>query len=66
MDYKNIIIPTIKAIIASTPTKKQRIPRSSGRKIYKPANAQINPVPHIENPKTTKAIFTTNFMLIGR
>ena len=42
------------------------MPRITGRKIYKPANIQTNPVPHTEKPTATKAILTTNFMLIGR
>ena len=42
------------------------MPRITGRKIYHPANAQTNPVPHTEKPTATKAILTTNFMLIGR
>jgi hypothetical protein len=66
MVYKKDSITRIKRIIAPKPTKKERIPRITGRKKYKPANAQINPVPHTENPKATRTIFTTNFMLIGR
>ena len=66
MIYKNEKRKRIKRIIAPKPTKKERIPRITGRKRYKPTNAQINPVPHTENPKATNAIFTTNFMLIGR
>jgi len=56
-------------MIANTATnvkRQERIARSKGRKKYKPANAQINPVPHTENPMATNPIFTTNFMLIGR
>ena len=56
----------INRMIAPKPTKKERIPRMTGRKRYKPTKAQINPVPHREQPKTTATIFTTNLMLIGR
>lgn len=56
----------INRIIAPKPTKKVRIPPITGRKRYKPTKAQINPVPHTEQPKATRTIFTTNFMLIGR
>jgi hypothetical protein len=66
MVYKKDSITRIKRIIANNPTKKERIPRITGRKIYKPANTQINPVPHTEKPTTANAIFTTHFMLIGR
>ena len=66
MVYRKDSITRRKRIIAPKPTKKERIPRMTGRKRYKPTNTQINPVPHTENPKVTNAIFTTNFMLIGR
>jgi len=66
MVYRKDSITRIKRIIANNPTKKERIPRITGRKKYKPAKAQINPVPHTKQPKTTATIFTTNFMLIGR
>ena len=56
----------INRMIAPKPTKKERIPRMTGRKRYKPTKAQINPVPHREQPQTTATIFTTNLMLIGR
>jgi hypothetical protein len=55
-----------KRIIAPKPTNTERIARSMGKNKYRPTKAQINPVPHTQNPKTTKTIFTTNFMLIGR
>ena len=56
----------INRMIAPKPTKKERIPRITGRKRYKPTKAQTNPVPHREQPKTIATIFTTNLMLIGR
>jgi len=65
MGYKKVSIARIKRIIAPMPTKKERIPRITGRKRYKPTKAQINPVPHTQKPKTAKTIFKTNFMLIG-
>jgi hypothetical protein len=66
MDYKKVRRMKRKRIIAPKPTNTERIPRRMGRNKYKPTNAQINPVPHTQNPKATKTIFTTNFMLIGR
>jgi hypothetical protein len=65
-DYKKVSIARIKRMIAPMPTKKQRIPRITGRKRYKPTKVQINPAPHTQKPKATNTIFTTNFMLIGR
>jgi hypothetical protein len=56
----------IKMIIAANPNKMDRIARRIGKNKYKPTKAQTNPAPQIENPKTTTATFTTNFMLIGR
>jgi hypothetical protein len=50
-----------KRIIAPKPTNTERIARSMGKNKYRPTKAQINPVPHTQNPKTTKTIFTTNF-----
>jgi hypothetical protein len=44
MVYKKDSITRIKRIITNNPTKKERIPRIRGRKIYKPANTRINPV----------------------
>ena len=55
-----------KRIIAPNPTITERMPRRMGRNKYKPTKAQINPVPQTQKPKTTKPIFATNFMLIGR
>jgi hypothetical protein len=66
MDYKKVRRMKRKRIIAPKPTNTKRIPRRMGKNKYKPAKAQINPVPHTQNPKAAKTIFTTNFMLIGR
>ena len=66
MDYKKVRRMKRKRIIAPKPTITERMPRRMGRNKYKPTNAQTNPVPHAQKPKTPKAIFKTNFMLIGR
>ncbi|OJU36926.1 MAG: hypothetical protein BGN96_04295 [Bacteroidales bacterium 45-6] len=66
MDYKKVSRMKRRAIAASNTTRQERMPRSRGRRKYTPAKTHRKSVPHRENPKTTKAIFTTNFMLIGR
>jgi hypothetical protein len=66
MDYKKVRRMKRKSIIAPKPTITERMPRRMGRNKYKPTNAPKKTVPHAQKPKITKAIFTTNFMLIGR
>jgi hypothetical protein len=66
MDYRKVSKMKMIANTTTNVKRQERMPRSNGRNKYKPANAQINPAPHTESPQTTNAIFTTNFMLIGR
>jgi hypothetical protein len=66
MDYKKVSRMKRRAVTVSNTTKQERMPRSIGRRKYTPAKTHRKSVPHRENPKTTKAIFTVHFMLIGR
>lgn len=66
MDYRKVSRMKRKANRATNVNRQERMPRNNGRKRYKPANTQRNPLPHTQKPTATNPIFTTNFMLIGR
>lgn len=66
MDYKKDKRIKRKRIIAPQPTNTDKMPLRIGLKRYKPTKAHTNPIPHVDTLNSTKAIFKTNFMLIGK